>query len=137
MNRPLSPGNGAPRFRATCSFWPRAESNCGARAREKKSAQRPMAETKASTSESDTEAAPTSHRERAEESLTVIGNPPVSAMTTPRQMSIVPSVTTKEWMRNLTTSAPLIAPRRAPTKTAAGAATIGQTPASRISTVAT
>ena len=41
---------------------------------------------------------------------TVIGKPPVSAMSTPRQISIVPSVTTKEWILNLTTIRPLIAP---------------------------
>ena len=38
-------------------------------------------------------------------------------MTTPRQISMVPSVTTKEWMRNRTTSAPLTAPSAAPTAT--------------------
>ena len=69
--------------------------------------------------------------------VTVIGKPPVSAIRTPRQISIVPSVTTKEWMRNLTTSAPLMAPRSAPAATAAGAATIGGMPKSRISTTAT
>ena len=46
------------------------------------------------------------------------GNPPVNAMTTPRHISMVPSVTTKEWMRNRTTSAPLTAPSAAPTATA-------------------
>ena len=50
----------------------------------------------------------------------MMGNPPVSAMTTPRQISIVPSVTTNEWMRNFTTITPLIAPSTAPTATAAG-----------------
>ena len=34
---------------------------------------------------------------------TVIGKPPVSEMSTPRQISIVPRVTTKEWILNLTT----------------------------------
>ncbi len=67
----------------------------------------------------------------------MIGKPPVSVMTTPRQINIVPRVTTKEWMRNLTTSAPLTAPSAAPTAIAAGAATIGQRCASRISSVAT
>ena len=59
---------------------------------------------------------------------TVIGKPPVSAMSTPRQISIVPSVTTNEWILNLTTIAPLMAPSTAPTRTAAGAATIGGMP---------
>ena len=54
---------------------------------------------------------------------TVMGKPPVRAMVTPRQISIVPRVTTKEWIRNRTTIAPLTAPRQAPTRTAAGAAT--------------
>ena len=52
------------------------------------------------------------------------GNPPVKAMTTPRHISMVPSVTTKEWMRNCTTSAPLTAPSAAPTATAKTAARI-------------
>ena len=56
------------------------------------------------------------------------GNPPVNAMTTPRHISMVPSVTTKEWMRNRTTSAPLTAPSAAPTATADGAAKIGGNP---------
>ena len=59
---------------------------------------------------------------------TITGNPPVNAMTTPRHISIVPSVTTKEWMRNRTTSAPLMAPSAAATATAKGAARIGGTP---------
>ena len=42
------------------------------------------------------------------------GNPPVNAMTTPRYISMVPSVTTKEWMRNRTTSAPVDGPERGP-----------------------
>ena len=68
---------------------------------------------------------------------TVIGKPPVSAIRTPRQISMVPSVTTKEWMRKRTTISPLISPSAAPTSTAAGVATSGDRPWSRISTTAT
>ena len=68
---------------------------------------------------------------------TIIGKPPVSAIRMPRQISIVPSVTTKEWMRKRTTISPFTSPSSAPAAIAAGVATSGDNPWSRIRITAT
>ena len=122
MNRMIvTRSTGTPRLRAACTFWPRAWTQFPNRVREsRKVPSAPMTRNQSIDMRKPPSSGPAIDGLERRRDATVIGKPPVSAIRTPRQISIVPSVTTKEWMRNLTTSAPLTAPRTAPTATAAG-----------------
>ena len=139
MNRMMvTRSTGTPRLRAACGFWPRPASSCRTGcATAGMSRAAPITKNQSIDIRKPPSSVPAITSLNAGGISTVIGKPPVSAIRTPRQISIVPSVTTKEWMRKRTTISPLMAPRQAPTSTAAGAATSGDSPKSRISTTAT
>ena len=130
MNRmSVTRSTGTPRLRAACSFCPRAWTQFPNLVRSSRNVpSAPMRKNQSIDILKPASSGPAMMSLNSGGTGTVIGKPPVSAMSTPRQISIVPSVTTNEWIRNLTTIAPLMAPRTAPTKTAAGAATIGGIP---------
>lgn len=130
MNRMMDTrSTGTPRLRAACSFCPRAWTQFPKRVRVNRNVPNaPMAKNQSTDILKPSSSGPDMMSLKPDGIATVIGKPPVNAMTTPRQMSMVPSVTTNEWMRNLTTRAPLTAPRAAPTATATGAARTGGIP---------
>ena len=115
---------GTPRLRAACSFCPRACTQLPKRVRASRNVpMMPMTRNHSIDIRKPSSSGPDMALLKAGGIVTVIGNPPVSAISTPRQTSMVPSVTTKEWILNRTTRKPLMAPRPAPTRMAAGAAT--------------
>ena len=129
---------GTPRLRAACGFWPQACTQLPKRVRDRrKVARRPMPMNQSIDMRKPARIGPAITVLKSGGISTVIGKPPVSAIRMPRQISMVPSVTTKEWMRKRTTMMPLRKPSAAPTSTAAGVARSGDRPQSRISTTAT